>query len=78
MTLYIKKHPIVYHGERTYQDVNSFLENTLNISPTRIDVSKISSNLNFDKVALFSGSQDSLMSHYFYLSSKLNHDMKYY
>jgi hypothetical protein len=32
----------------------------------------------YDTVALFYGNLDSLMSHYFYLSSKINQDVDYY
>lgn len=33
LILYIKKHPIVYHGERNKNEIFTFLENTLYINP---------------------------------------------
>jgi hypothetical protein len=38
MVLYIKKHPLVYHGDRTYVEIKKFLENKLNKTPMNANI----------------------------------------
>jgi hypothetical protein len=43
LVLYIKKHPIVFHGERNYKEILNFLESTLNRKPSTAKIENIAS-----------------------------------